>query len=637
MGQAHAWCAVVVGASLLCPGCILDDDDGGAASDVIPVECVASDALSAPSAEVDAGALMPQWPDAGADAYADSSDGTCSGDSGPCSEPVGDASSDAEDAPARAAGDAPTRAPLPDHVFRVGNDELGLPKLMSATVSIGDIDGDGWPDLLSGGRQGVPDSHTAIFYNPGGQGFVQADLAAAVTAGPAPLLDVLSTSIVDLNGDGLADLMLGGVERARVQVLFQRAGGTFESTDIYETDAHPGARVTSMEVADMDGNGLLDLYLAIQWPPQRLKPWAETIDNVLMVAIGAEEWVDATSQHEAFHWCGRKQAYSAQFIPRSVFGLPGLLHVANDLTRNCLWTVEPGLPHPTFAAVPDPTMAMHDADYSMGADWIYSGADGDVLMLSVEVGYHVLYAIRDGELLEETSRMEWTDKDYVGWGGLFFDADNDGDDDIVIASGKAYDNDQQLAFASQFRPNQIPAFVSKLLYWEQEADGGFRYDPEYAGPMFDEDTGEYYGMAVADLNRDGCLDVVATPRAVITRTDQVDVGPDDWTYETDTWAFMAPGVHVMLNNCPAPANHWAAFRVPDRPGLVVRVTLSDGSQRLAAVKGNVGTGMRSGGGVVHFGLGATATVVEAELLGLDGKLLSTVTDVASDVVTTLEP
>ena len=512
--------------------------------------------------------------------------------------------------------------PAPTTLFRDGTDEMGLPNVISPTVSIGDVDGDGWPDLLAGGRSGVPDSATELYLNPGGQGFVAADLAAHITSGPAPLADVVSTSIVDLNLDGRPELLLGGFEQARLQVLFQRDGDTWESVILYESDQHPGAKLSTIEVGDFNNNGLLDIYLVIRWPEMMLHAWHKTHPNVLLLATGVEQW-GALNGVDAFVPCGSRQAYSAQLVPRGVWGRPALLAVANDMTQNCLWEVTPSLPTPGFTAV-DEAEVMADANYSMGVDWTYAGSDGDVLLATSEIGYHLMYTIGDGEIVDESQRLEWAPKDYVGWGIGFIDADNDGDDDLIVANGRLVTSDKHVAFSSQLSPLQIPAYVSKLLYWEQDDEGDFGLATELAGEHFAEETGHWAGVAIADLNRDGCLDVVVSLKDIIDRVYGTSLKPDDWTYEADAFVFHdGPGVRVLLNNCLVPSNRWVAFEVPDRPGYTVRITLSDGTQRLRAVKGSVGLGARSGGGVVHFGLGPELTVTQAELFRPDGHLLDT--------------
>ena len=335
--------------------------------------------------------------------------------------------------------------------------------------------------------------------------------------------------------------------------------------------------------------------------------------------------------------CHTRQSFATQFIPRGFVNLPSLLHVANDMSHNCLWEVTTTAPFPQLTAIPDADGALSNADYSMGTDFYYDGTTGDVVMLSVEIGYHLLYALRDGTLVDESDRLPPTEKDYVGWGGVFVDADNDGDEDVVIASGRTWTDDQLLAFSSQWLPIGVPAEVSRLLFWEQGTDGAFTYDNALAGDRFDAESGEYFGVAVGDLNHDGCQDLVISLRELMDRNIKIDPSPEAWTPEIDAWTFRGPGVRVLLNNCMVPANRYAALRVPDRPGYVAEVTLSNGERRFQAVKGTRGTGSRSGGGVLHFGLGPELTVVQADLYAPSGEHVATTAEVALDAVTSLAP
>lgn len=106
---------------------------------------------------------------------------------------------------------------------------------------------------------------------------------------------------------------------------------------------------------------------------------------------------------------------------------------------------------------------------------------------------------------------------------------------------------------------------------------------------------------------------------------------------TDGYVYRGPGLRLMINNCTAPQNRWVGLRVPDVPGTLASLSLSDGSTVYEAVKGLSGIGARSGGGLLHFGLGPDLLPVSAAVYDVTGALvgsLSTLEVGAYNPVTT---
>jgi enediyne biosynthesis protein E4 len=132
--------------------------------------------------------------------------------------------------------------------------------LSGSGVALGDVDSDGRPDLLLSGADVPP----ALYRNLGGWTF--ADVSAAAFPGidwrnpTSGSFDMTGAAFADVDGDGDVDLFLnalGGGTR-----LFRNDGqGRFaESTDAAGLRSRHGA--TSLALADVDGDGDLDLYVA---------------------------------------------------------------------------------------------------------------------------------------------------------------------------------------------------------------------------------------------------------------------------------------------------------------------------------------------------------------------------------------
>lgn len=88
---------------------------------------------------------------------------------------------------------------------------------------------------------------------------------------------------------------------------------------------------------------------------------------------------------------------------------------------------------------------------------------------------------------------------YLGWGTLFLDIDNDGWTDIFMANGHVYPEIDQKGLNSTFRE-------PKLLYWNQR-NGKFLDIANNAGPGIMAPYNSH-GVAAADFKNDGSLEIV---------------------------------------------------------------------------------------------------------------------------------
>lgn len=126
--------------------------------------------------------------------------------------------------------------------------------LNGSGVAAGDVDGDGWCDVFFAGVGG----RSMLYRNLGGWKFqdITADAGLAACAG----LDATGVALADLDGDADLDLIVNSVGQGTHGFL-NNGRGHFTTPPPHQilNRGHCGA---SLALADVDGNGTLDLYIA---------------------------------------------------------------------------------------------------------------------------------------------------------------------------------------------------------------------------------------------------------------------------------------------------------------------------------------------------------------------------------------
>jgi hypothetical protein len=166
---------------------------------------------------------------------------------------------------------------------------------------------------------------------------------------------------------------------------------------------------------------------------------------------------------------------------------------------------------------------------------------------------------------------------YLGWGGGFFDYDNDGWLDIFIANGHVY---------PELENHNHPevAFRQRNLLYHNSGNGRFEDVTSIAGPGLDlRRSGR--GVAFGDLNNDGRIDIL-----INNQNDPP----------------------TLLYNESENPNHWISVRTvgtkSNRDGIGARVTLFAGGRRQMQEVRSGGSYLSQSDLRVHFGLGGAATI-----------------------------
>ncbi|WHT39899.1 VCBS repeat-containing protein [Myroides sp. mNGS23_01] len=141
-----------------------------------------------------------------------------------------------------------------DH-FTALNDQFS--QIMYSAIGTGDLDGDGKMDFAITGfrkEEGFPNEKVfEIYYNNGDNTFTKKNIATIIPA------QYGSIKIADLNGDGLADLLVNGQTDAGYssKVYFQQADGEFIDANIELL----GTYFSATEIFDANGDGLPDILI----------------------------------------------------------------------------------------------------------------------------------------------------------------------------------------------------------------------------------------------------------------------------------------------------------------------------------------------------------------------------------------
>jgi enediyne biosynthesis protein E4 len=141
----------------------------------------------------------------------------------------------------------------------------------------------------------------------------------------------------------------------------------------------------------------------------------------------------------------------------------------------------------------------------MGADAVDYDGDGwlDIIKTNFSDDTATLYHNnRDGTFTDVTAAAGLAkNSQFLGWGTLFVDIDNDGWPDIFMADGHVYPelDSKGLGFNSTFRER-------KLLYWN-EHNGRFRDISLDAGAGITTPFNSH-GVAAADFDNDGAIEIL---------------------------------------------------------------------------------------------------------------------------------
>jgi len=495
--------------------------------------------------------------------------------------------------------------------FRYENDRSPprrLPETMGGGIGLLDYDGDGLLDVYAaqGGRFPDGDARSGggdrLFRNLGGGRFADETERAGVAGLPRGFGH--GVAVGDVDGDGRPDLFV--TRWRRYALLRNRGDGTFEdATARYGLGGDRGWP-TSAALADLDGDGDLDLYVChyLRWSPETSPPCPNPErpgENLYCVPLAFESEPDHVFRNDG----GRFVDVTAESGVRDDQGR-GLgvvaadldgdgrvdLYVANDMTANYLFRSLGGF---RFESAGEASGVGSNAQggYQAGMGVACGDLDGDGrpdLAVTNFFGESttLFQNLGDGLFADRTAALGLAapSRYVLGFGAAFADLNDDGRLDLVTANGHVND----------FRPATPYAMPAQLFLG---LGGGRLVDVSArAGPCWEVER-VARGLAVGDLDNDGRLDALLLDQAAPLA------------------AFRNLGTPAG-----APKPHSLTVRLRGRSanrdgvGALVRVT-SAGRTQVAQRLGG-GSFLSASDGRLHFGLGTEpdqAPVVEVHWPG----------------------
>ncbi|PYT59010.1 MAG: RNA-binding protein [Acidobacteria bacterium] len=405
----------------------------------------------------------------------------------------------------------------------------------------------------------------------------------------------MGVAVGDYDNDGFEDLYvtaLGGNK------LYHNNGdGTF--TDVTEkAGAAGGGWSTSAAWVDLDNDGLLDLVVLryVQWDfddiwcGEHKEGYRSYCHPDIFQPIAPLVYHNDGNGHftEVSQKIGLSKPGKGLGIALADYDRDGHidLFVANDSMVEFLYHNKGD---GTFEEVSLLSQVAVDGDgrtyAGMGVDFADYNNDGlpDLVITDLANQRYALYQNNgDGTFTYASfaSGLARSTMTHSGWGVRFFDYDNDGWKDLLIAQGHDLDTIEINYPNLRYREPMLLLRNNGKNFVDVSADSGALFREPWLGR----------GMAIGDIDNDGRLD------AVVTTND----GP----------------VHVLHNETPT-QNHWLTLKLVghnsnrDAIGAEVKLVTATGPQFVTV--STAASYLSSSDKRVHFGLGAESLAQSIEI------------------------
>ncbi len=403
----------------------------------------------------------------------------------------------------------------------------------------------------------------------------------------------MGVAVADYDNDGLEDIFVtsyGGNH------LYHNNGNCTFSDVTAQAGVAGSGWSTSAAWVDLDNDGLLDLVVLryVQWDwddvycgehregyrgychPDQFQP----ISMLVYHNDGHGRFTEVS------HKLGLDKPAKALGVAIADYDRDGRidLYVANDSYPEFLFHQKPDRTFEEVGLVSESAVNEEGQTYAgMGVDFADADNDGwpDLAVTTLANQRYAYYRNNKDGTFDYSSLSNGIGAMtllHSGWSLRFFDYDNDGWKDLLIAQGHDLDTVEKISPQLHYRE---PMLLARNL------GGKFQDVSTLSGAVF-EQRWVARGMAIGDLDNDGRIDAVVTTNG---------------------------GPAYVLRNETETHNHWITLRLighksnRDAIGAVVKVTTSNGSQ-WATVTTSSGY-LSASDPRVHFGLGdATQATIE---------------------------
>jgi tetratricopeptide (TPR) repeat protein len=512
--------------------------------------------------------------------------------------------------------DVTRQAGLAEFRSFAGNRSSQLPEDIGSGVAWGDFDNDGNDDLFvvsAGGSLDLPANQRApslLFRNMGNGTFQK------VENFPDTRIIGMGAAWGDYNNDGWLDLIVTGYDTL---LLFRNDHGV-----LVRDTRFPNLKGfwTGATWGDYDRDGNLDLYVCgyVRYKPSNAGQSSEQFGLEVPFTLNPSSY--EPERNLLFHNNGdgtfTEVAEKLGVSNRDGRSLSALWHdfdgdgwldlyVANDVSENKLYLNK----HGRFV---DASSAAWVAEYrgSMGlaaGDFDRDGAD-DLFITHWIAQQDALYqslleaqkfAVKQDNYAGKANANELHFTDVaerlgigqvslqsIGWGTSFVDFDSDGWLDLVVANGSTFETKQRPA-----KLEPMPSF----LFWSQK--GEFFHDlapwnVALSTPHVSR------GLAVADFNNDGAMDIAIVDHGEGVRLLRNDIPQGNW---------LELNLQSLVGRSHKPLGFGdGATVIADVGGAKLRRTVTSASY------------LSQDSRRVHFGLGKSARADKVEVRWLDGRV-----------------